>query len=39
MTNDAGDQSGDALRRTLAGQGHGAAPEVLASVLVEFFLG
>ena len=26
-------------RRTLAGQDHGAAPEVLAPALVEFFLG
>jgi pimeloyl-ACP methyl ester carboxylesterase len=29
----------NAQRRTLAGQDHGAAPEVLAPALVEFFLG
>ena len=29
----------NARRRTLAGQDHGAAPEVLTPVLVEFFLG
>ena len=28
----------NAERRTLPGQGHGAAPDVLAPVLVEFFL-
>ena len=28
----------NAERRTLAGQAHGAAPDVLAPVLVEFFL-